>query len=377
MVELRYAANGKETGWLTRECTVSRGLLRRTDNTPKRLYFKLRGASLSAHPAETYPEHWRSPIIEVSSVEPTVRRITLKLDHAVVTLSAETDEDYTRWHDALVGVAGASFERFYKRERYLARGHFSSVYLASDRTTREKFAVKIIKKDKNDLQKSKKFVRREVKVLSVTNHPNLVRAVDFFSSNGKPHIVLEYIDGGSLRDLIKRKTRLTQDEARPIMRGILQGVAYMHRSNIVHRDLKPDNVLMQSETFPKIADFGLATFRNEDKHIHSVVGTPSYVAPEVMRSVPYGPPADVWACGVILYYMIVGERPFVGDSREEIKRSVLEGNLRFPSDVLAPTDVSIRHLITCLLTHDQRTRISAADALQHPWLTGEAPAPPL
>lgn len=367
MVELRYAASEKESGWLTREVSVSRRLLRRTDTTPKRLYFKLRGATLSAHPAETYPERWRSPIVEVIDADAEARRFTVKLEHATVTLSAETDNEYTRWHDALVNVAGASFERYYKRERYLARGHFSSVYLAVDRQTGEKFAVKIIKKDKNDVQKSKKFVRREVKVLSVTSHAHLVRAVDFFSSRGRPHIVMEYVDGGSLRTLIKRRGQLTQADARPIIHGILQGVAYMHENNIVHRDLKPDNVLMVSETFPKIADFGLATFRT-DKHIHSVVGTPSYVAPEVMRSVPYGPPADVWATGIILYYMIVGERPYVGDSREEIKRAVLEGTLRFPVDVLGPSEVTLRHLITCLLTHDQRTRITAADALKHAWL---------
>ena len=369
MVQLRYAATTKETGWLTRETVVAGGLIRRVDTSSKRLFFKLRSSSLSAHPAESYPELWRSPVKEVREIDMQYLRLTLKLERSVVTLRAHSREDFRRWHDAFMASAGASFERFYKREKFLGKGHFSAVYVASDRTTSDKFAVKIIKKDKNDLEKSKKFIRREVKVLSVTNHPNLVRAVDFFSSAGKPHIVMEYVAGGSLRELIKRKTTLSEHEARAILRGLLQGVAYLHKSNIVHRDLKPENVLMERDDFPKITDFGLATFLNgDDKHIHSVVGTPSYVAPEIMRNVPYGPPADVWALGIILYFMIVGERPYVGETRDEIKRSVLAGELRFPMDTLGPTKMHLRHLISQMLSHDQRTRITAADALQHPWL---------
>ena len=373
MVELRYASQHKEVGWLTRETYVSRGIsrgiLRRNENTPKRLYFKLRGATLSAHPAETYPEHWKAAVVAVQSADAGERSITVKLENATTKIVAETDEDFSRWLSALSASAGASFGKFYKRERYIAKGHFSSVYLVTDRQTGEKFAVKIIKKDKNDMQKSRKFVRREVKVLSVTNHPNLIRAVDFFSVGSKPHLVLEYVDGGSLRDLIKSKNRLSAPEARSILRGLLDGVAYLHGEGIVHRDLKPDNVLMAGGVTPKIADFGLATFISEQvKHVHSVVGTPSYVAPEVMRGVPYGTPADCWAVGIILYQMIVGQRPYVGESREDIKKAVLEGSLRFPADVLGPQETKLRHLITSLLTHDQRARMSAVDALKHPWL---------
>lgn len=341
------------------------------------MFFKLRGAVLSAHPAETYPEHWRAAVVAVLNADAGARAITVKTEHATVTVTAESDEDFSRWLQALSATAGASFGKFYKRERYLAKGHFSSVYLASDRRTGERFAVKIIKKDKNDLQKARKFVRREVKVLSVTIHRNLVRAVDFFSVDGKPHLVLEYVDGGSLRDLIKKRTRLDEDTTRLILRGLLEGVAYLHSKGIVHRDLKPDNVLMVTETHPKIADFGLATFLSEElKQVHSVVGTPSYVAPEVIRGVPYGTPADCWAIGIILYYMIVGERPYQGESREDIKKSVLDGSMRFPNDVLGPDKGHLRHLITSLLTHDQRARMSAADALKHPWVTTGSPLNP-
>lgn len=368
MVELRYAADSKESGWLTRESSVRTTLFARADNKPRRLFFKLRGSTLSAHPEESYPELWRSPVKELRNVSHSTLSFTIRVDRTILTLRVDKPDDFSRWLNALHRCAGAEFDRFYRRERSIGKGHFSSVYLASDRSTGDKFAVKVIKRDKNDLEKSKKFIRREVKVLSVTNHVNLVKAVDFFSAGGKPHIVLEYISGGSLRDFIRRRKRLSENDARPVLRGILQGVLYLHSNNIVHRDLKPENILMVRPNYPKITDFGLATFRNEDKHIHSVVGTPSYVAPEVIRNVPYGPPADVWSCGVMLYFMFAGERPFTGDSREDIKRAVLKGDLKFPSQLFANSSPELKHLINSMLNYDQNHRITAQEALRHRWL---------
>lgn len=369
MVELRYAADSKESDWLTRVSALNTSLFsRRPDTTPKRLFFKLRGAMLAAHAEESYPELWRAPIKELQKVDPQTMEMTVRLDKVVLGLRAPDLDTYHRWVDALGRSAGIEFERFYKKEKTIGKGHFSQVYVAADRNTGDKFAVKVIKKDKNDMEKSKKFIRREVKVLSLTDHPNLVKAVDFFSSGGKPHIVMEYIPDGSLRDLMRKKKRLSEAETRPILRGILQGIAYLHELNIVHRDIKPENVLMYRKDMPKITDFGLSTFRHEDKNIHSVVGTPSYVAPEIIRNVPYGPPADVWSCGIMLYFMLAGERPFSGDTREEIKRSVLAGELHFPSQVFGLCSPEIKHLINLMLSYDQRSRITAEQALLHPWL---------
>ncbi|KAI0562286.1 Protein kinase [Gracilaria domingensis] len=369
MVQLRYAADSKESDWLVRTCVQKQHIFSKPDSKERRLFFKLRGSTLTAHPEPSYPELWRSPVKELRSVEPQSQTFELRLDKVVISLRAETPDAFARWVDALNRSAGTSFERFYRRERCIGRGHFSQVYQASDRSTGDKFAVKVINKDKNDMEKSKKFIRREVKVLSITDHPNLVRAVDFFSHRGKPHIVLEYVEGGSLRELIRKKKRLSESEARPILRGILSAVSYLHSVNIVHRDIKPENVLMERQDLPKITDFGLATFVNEDKHIHSVVGTPSYVAPEVIRNVPYGPAADVWSCGVLLYFMLAGERPFTGDTREDIKRAVLAGDLKFPSQLFGRCSPEIKHLINLMLNYEQRLRISAENALQHPWLS--------
>lgn len=376
MVQLRYAADSKESDWLTREGPVTGaglGILRfrgaAGGTGSKRLYFKLRGSTLAAHPEVSYPELWRSPVKELKHVRPEECTFVVRLERGTVVLRADDRETFARWLAAIERSAGTSFNKFYKKEKRIGKGHFSDVFIASDRATGDKFAVKVIKKDKNDMEKSKKFIRREVKVLSTTDHPNLVRAVDFFSSSGKPHIVMEYVAGGSLRDLIRKRGYLSEPEARPVVSGVLAGLAYLHERNIVHRDMKPENVLMVREDWPKITDFGLATFLDkEDRNIHSMVGTPSYVAPEVIRNVPYGPPADVWSCGILLYFMLSGERPFIGDTREDIKRAVLAGDLSFPDATWCNASREIRHLICAMLSFEPRTRVSAADALEHPWL---------
>lgn len=368
MVKLRYGAENKESDWLIRETYQRTSIFSRIDSTPRRLYFKLRGSTLSAHPDVSYPELWRATVKELRAVDEGRLSFVIRVDKVILTLRADSEKVFHRWSHALTHCAGAEFDRFYKKERCIGKGHFSQVFLATDRKTSEKLAVKVIKHDKEDVEKSRKFVRREVKVLSITDHPNIVKAIDFFSVKGKPHIVMEYVRGGSLQDLMAKQTRLSEAHARAIMRGILRGVAYLHAANIVHRDLKPENILMARAHHPKISDFGLATFRNDDKHVHSIVGTPSYAAPEVIRNVPYGPPADIWSCGVLLYFMITGEKPFNGDSKDAIKRAVLQGNLKFPSQWFANCSPDVTELIRGMLQYDQVGRLNAEEALKHSWL---------
>lgn len=369
VVKLRYAAEDKESDWLIRETSQRTNIFARINATPRRLYFKLRGCSLSAHPDVTYPELWRAVVKEVRAVDEQRLTFVVRVDKVVLTLRAENVKVFHRWVHALGRCAGAEFDRFYKKERCIGKGHFSQVYIATDRITNEKFAVKVIKRDKEDAERSRKFVRREVKILSITDHPNVMKAVDFFAVNGKPHLVLEYVRGGSLRDLIRKHKRLSEAHARAIMRGILRGVAYLHAANIMHRDLKPENILMVRAHHPKISDFGLATFRNDDKNTHSMVGTPSYVAPEVIRNLPYGPPADIWACGIMLFFMLTGQRPFVGDSKDGIKKAILKGDLHFPPEYFGKCSHETLHFINSLLNYEQHARLTAEEALRHPWIT--------
>jgi predicted Ser/Thr protein kinase len=357
------------------------------------LFFKLRSSTLAVHLDSSTDALFRAPVLALLAADDVLLRVTIKIgprrgraDTAtatdagstverlmkgnVVTLEAEDDEDYTRWRNAFGTAAGTSFPMHYKRGRCIGRGHFSNVYLATDKLTGERFAVKVIKGDHKRPDKTRKYVRREVKVLSITDHENLVSAYDFFSYAGKPHLVLEYVPNGSLMELVSRKGRLSENEAKPIMAGILRGVAYLHSLGIVHRDIKPDNVLMASMIQPKISDFGLSIFVNGDETVTSVVGTPLYVSPEACSGVPYGRPSDVWSCGVLLYYMLSGERPFRGDTRSELKRAIVQGSYEFPDKTFRFVGRKAKHLIACLLTKNRTLRFTAEQAVEHDWFTG-------
>lgn len=268
-----------------------------------------------------------------------------------------------------------SFPAYYKKQKTIGRGHFSTVILAVDRQTAERVAVKIIKRDKSDVSKTRKYIRREVKVLSTTDHPNIVRAVDFFSHAGKPHLVMQYVPGGSLRDALRKTPRFPEADARVLLRGILRGIEYLHVNHIIHRDVKPENILLVTPSHPLITDFGLATFTSTRAPLlRTVVGTPAYVAPELLRGEPYGPPVDVWAAGVVLYFLLAGERPFVGKSREDIRAAVLTGALEFPDKQFAGVSSAAKGLLVGMLQREQSVRLSASQALRHPWMAADGVA---
>lgn len=241
-----------------------------------------------------------------------------------------------------------------------------------DRQTSERVAVKIIKRDKSDVTKTRKYIRREVKVLSTTSHPNIIGAVDFFSHDGKPHLVMQYVPGGSLRDALRKKGHFTEPDARLVLRGILRGLEYLHVNRIIHRDIKPENVLLATPTHPLITDFGLATFTSSRVPLlRTIVGTPAYVAPELLRGERYGPAVDVWAAGIVLYFLLAGERPFGGKSREDIRHSVLTGSLEFPDKLWGGISPGVKGLVVGMLQRDQSVRLTASQALRHPWMAAD------
>ncbi|OSX69635.1 hypothetical protein BU14_1330s0004, partial [Porphyra umbilicalis] len=299
-------------------------------------------------------------------------RFSVKLDKREVTVTAESPQDADRWMVALEKAATASFPTFYKKQKTIGRGHFSTVILAVDRQTSERVAVKIIKRDKSDVTKTRKYIRREVKVLSTTSHPNIIGAVDFFSHDGKPHLVMQYVPGGSLRDALRKKGHFSEPDARLVLRGILRGLEYLHVNRIIHRDVKPENVLLATPTHPLITDFGLATFTSSRVPLlRTIVGTPAYVAPELLRGERYGPAVDVWAAGIVLYFLLAGERPFGGKSREDIRHAVLTGSLEFPDKVWGGISPGVKGLVVGMLQRDQNVRLTASQALRHPWMAAD------
>merc|ERR1711920_129504 len=195
---------------------------------------------------------------------------------------------------------------------------------------------------------------------------------------------MELCEGGELFDRIIARGQCSEKEASSLVRQILKVVAQCHLKGIIHRDLKPENFLFKhksnkvEESDLKATDFGLSDFFSEGQVFNEVVGSAYYVAPEVLRR-RYGPSADVWSVGVIVYILLSGQPPFWGQTETAIFNEILKGRVNFSNPPWPRISPSAKNLISRMLTMDARARITAAQALAHPWVRtdGNAPDTPL
>ncbi|KAG5185335.1 calcium-dependent protein kinase [Tribonema minus] len=289
-----------------------------------------------------------------------------------------------------VGTAGDVGEKYdidYKHE--LGHGHYGVVRRCRDRTTGEAYAVKTIKKSRVSRIES---LKREIEILRRVRHPNIIALVAVYEDDRYIHLVTELCTGGELFDRIIKKTesaegRYSERDAARIVRNILSGIAYCHtQHNICHRDLKPENFLFKradDDTQIKIIDFGLSRFEEANSAMTTRVGTPYYIAPEVLlRS--YDKACDLWSIGVITYILLSGYPPFYGDTDAEIFASVRRGEFDFPSPEWDSVSADAKDFICSLLRMDPTERLTAPQALDHPWFEkaeeaadSAAPAPSL
>lgn len=309
---------------------------------------------------------------EVVGVE-GARRIIVVCPDRTVRLITDTHGDYYHWLDALQKAANRRIEDYYELGQSIGEGAFAKVVMGLDRTTLEKFAVKIIEKQSDD-ELGQQFIWRELNVMKSVNHYNIVRTFDIFDTKNRLYLVLEYMPGGTLGEVLKKVGRFTEDQARNILADILNGVAYLHDKSIVHRDLKLKNILCENMEMPvrvKLADFGLANFvgvRTVSKvALKSQVGSPHYVAPEVLREEPYGPVVDTWAVGVIFHIMLTRRYPFAGETIQETLELVVQGRFSPVGQEWDRISSNAKNLLQGLLREDPRERLSARDALAHPW----------
>ena len=264
--------------------------------------------------------------------------------------------------------------------RILGSGHHGSVRECVDVATgRQRYAVKSIRKD--DPHVKEDGLVREIALLRETGHRGIVRLVDVFEDEDYVHIVTDLCTGGELFDRIVGKSAgrregdapcFAEDEAARIVRQILSAVSYMHGRGIVHRDIKPENILFEDadEDSPiKIIDFGLSR-RHIDKvepPMSAVVGTPYYIAPEVLLK-KYNKACDLWSVGVVAYTMLCGYPPFNGSNNDEVRDAVRSGRYRFHSEEWSRSSRESRQFIRQLLQMDPRKRMTAQQALEHPWI---------
>ncbi|KAK9931128.1 hypothetical protein M0R45_018423 [Rubus argutus] len=259
-------------------------------------------------------------------------------------------------------------KRDYQICEEIGRGRFGVVFKAIKNG--DVFAVKSIEKllasgDSLDAQ----CLLTEPKILQLlAPHPNVIGLHALYEDDHHLHMVLDLCDAP---DLFRRVTlrAFAEQDAASVMSQLMQAVAHCHRLGVAHRDIKPDNVLFDGRDRLRLADFGSAEAFGEGELMSGVVGTPYYVAPEVVAGREYGEKVDVWSVGVVLYIMLAGFPPFYGESAAEIFEAVLRANLRFPVRVFHSVSPSVKDLLRRMLCKDVSRRFSAEQVLRHPWIT--------
>ncbi|KHG25548.1 CDPK-related protein kinase [Gossypium arboreum] len=257
----------------------------------------------------------------------------------------------------------------------VGRGHFG--YTCSAKFKKGEFkgqqvAVKVIPKSKMTTAIAVEDVRREVKILrALTGHSNLVKFYDAFEDHDNVYIVMELCEGGELLDrILARGGKYSEDDAKAVMVQILNVVAFCHLQGVVHRDLKPENFLYISKeenSLLKAIDFGLSDFVRPDERLNDIVGSAYYVAPEVLHR-SYGTEGDVWSIGVISYILLCGSRPFWARTESGIFRAVLKADPNFNEPPWPSLSPEAKDFVKRLLIKDPRKRMTAAQALCHPWI---------
>ncbi|KAJ6684704.1 SERINE/THREONINE-PROTEIN KINASE [Salix purpurea] len=261
--------------------------------------------------------------------------------------------------------------KIYDLDKELGRGQFGTTYLCTEKATRRKYACKSISRGKLVTERDIEYVRREILILQhLAGQPNIVEFRGAYEDKENLHVVMELCSGGELFDRIIAKGSYSEKEAAAIMRQIVSVVHVCHFMGVMHRDLKPENFLLASndDKAPIIAtDFGGSVFIEEGKVYQDLVGSAYYIAPEVLKR-SYGKEIDVWSAGIILYILLSGAPPFWAETEKGIFEAVLEGNLDLESPPWPDISSSAKDLIRKMLTRDPKSRITAAQALQHPWM---------
>lgn len=258
----------------------------------------------------------------------------------------------------------------YRLGPMIGQGNQASVFLGIDVRRRKRVAVKVVNNKMNFCK-----AENEIKVLKRINHPHIVQALDVIEDSDYTCIVTEYYEGGELFDILAKYKSFTESKAAEVMREIFEAVLYLHENGIIHRDLKPENILCVNKKWPlqiKLADFGLSVIAEENKYeARQMVGTPQYVAPEMLCQKTYTNAVDLWSCGVILYMLLAGKFPFYGETREEMLGKVIKGKYEFDEKQWSSISYSAKDLVSSLLELDVNKRLTAQEALRHPFLRNE------
>jgi len=263
----------------------------------------------------------------------------------------------------------------YELGRQLGHGTFAKVYHARNVKTGTHVAMKVVTKEKVIKAGMMEQLKREISVMKMVRHPNIVELHEVMASKSKVYFAIELVRGGELFSKIE-KGKLKEEVARSYFQQLISAVDFCHSRGVYHRDLKPENLLLDDDGNLKVTDFGLSAFSDHlrnDGLLHTTCGTPAYVAPEVIGKKGYdGAKADIWSCGVILYVLLAGFLPFQDENVVAMYRKIYRGDFRCPPWFSSDA----RKLITKLLDPNPDCRLTIAKIIESPWFNKQPPKNP-
>lgn len=304
------------------------------------------------------------------------------LSLASTPLTQAQFETRNEYDDAVFDHRRMTFNDLYVLTRLIHKGLRSVIWECVHRATGQRYAVKIV--DRRNLNKNKeKAVYREIHMLDIIdpNTPGTIHLHQYFDEFTHLYIITEYIPGGNLLARIIRKKNISEAETKVVIRSMLECLVSHHRNGTVHRNLKPDNILLDGLS-AIIADYGLAAQLMYDDTGQMVLftsrcGTSAYVAPEILNKQPYASQVDMWGVGIIAYMCLAGYPPFADNSKQVLFEMISKGAYTFDPKDWAKVSRSAKRFISSLLHVDPSVRMTAEEALHHPWLAVKIPAPPV
>src|SRR5882757_8646561 len=263
-------------------------------------------------------------------------------------------------------LAGRVFSSRYEIQREVAQGGMAEVYLARDQLLNRLVALKALFPEYAREPSFVERFRREAQAAANLNHPNIVAIYDWGQESGTYFIVMEYVEGRSLRDLIRSEGRLEAGQAADITAEIASALAFAHRSGVVHRDVKPGNVLLTRSGTVKVTDFGIARAGASDglTQTGSVMGTATYFSPEQAQGLPVDGRSDVYALGVVLYEMVTGVAPFTAESPVSVAYKHVRETAVLPTERNPDVPPDLEHIIVTALAKAPENRYQTADDMR-------------
>lgn len=285
-----------------------------------------------------------------------------------------------RWDAAIRDACAKSFEMDYRLESKIGEGAFANVYRAVRVEDGRAVAVKVVKKRQFDMQTAREL-EREMYAGKVVRHERVVRVYAVYNTVERVYVVMQLMEGGTLKDWVQeRGGKVGEDVALRLVVQVVDALMYLHERGVVHRDVKLENVLCERREMTKgvpfgvkLADFGYVNFvaREEAHCLSSLVGTPVYVAPEIIKRERYGCEVDMYAVGIMLYRMLSGMYPFDGGKDDDKTMNMaLKGELQFDGEVWADISLHCKKFLRRLLEKRPKDRLTAKEALRHEWMVG-------